>query len=117
MGIISTLKLISPSEYLHQRLKSLRQPFFSLGSLQIFTERLHTIRIKTEPEKSNNNYMEIVFFSFELGRGVDFRGANFLYGHLHIVHPLHHLAVPGVVHLPDEGVVLLPERHVAVTRL
>ena len=56
--------------------------------------------------------MEVVFFSFELGRGVHFGGADFLYGHLHIVHPLHHLAVPGVVHLPDEGVVLLPERHV-----
>ena len=56
--------------------------------------------------------MEVVFFSFELGGGVDFGGADFLYGHLHIVHPLHHLAVPGVVHLPDEGVVLLPERHV-----
>ena len=55
--------------------------------------------------------MEVVFFSFELGRGVDFGGADFLYGHLHVVHPLHHLAVPGVVHLPDEGVVLLPERH------
>ena len=56
--------------------------------------------------------MKVVFFSFELCRGVDFGGADLLYCHLHIVHPLHHLAVPGVVHLPDEGVVLLPERHV-----
>ncbi len=55
--------------------------------------------------------MEIVLFSLELGGGVDLGGADFLDGHLHVVHPLDHLGIPGVIHLPDEGVVLLPERH------
>ena len=55
--------------------------------------------------------MEVVLFSFEFCRCVDLGGADLLYRHLHIVHPLDHLAVPGVVHLPDEGVVLLPEGH------
>ena len=55
--------------------------------------------------------MEVVPLSLELSRGVDLAGTDFLYGHLNIVHPLHHLAVSGVVHLPNKGVVLLPERH------
>ena len=56
--------------------------------------------------------MKVIFLSLELSGGVDLGRADLLDGHLHIVHPLDHLAVPGVVHLPDEGVVLLPERHV-----
>ena len=56
-------------------------------------------------------YMEVVLLALELGGGVDPGGAHLLDGHLHVVHPLHHLGVPGVVDLFDEGVVLLPESH------
>ena len=37
---------------------------------------------------------------------------HLLNGHLNVVHPLDHLADPGVVHILDERVVLAPERHV-----
>ena len=36
---------------------------------------------------------------------------HLLYGHLDVVHPLDHLADPGVVYILDERVVLAPERH------
>ena len=71
--------------------------------------------------------MEVVFLPLELRGGVDLASADLCYRHLHIVHPLHHLCISGerscekqarlqhgkpcVVHLLDEGVVLLPERH------
>ena len=55
--------------------------------------------------------LEVVLLPLELGGGVDLAGAHLGYGHLHVVHPLDHLCIPGVIHLPDEGVVLLPERH------
>ena len=38
-------------------------------------------------------YMEVVFLPLELGGGVDLGGAHFLDGHLHVVHPFHHLLV------------------------
>ena len=57
------------------------------------------------------SHVEVVLLAFELCRRVDPGGAHLLDGHLHVVHPLHHLGVAGVVHLLDEGVVLLPERH------
>ena len=50
---------------------------FSLGSLQILTKRL-----------------EVILLPLELRGGVDLAGADLGYGHLHIVHPLHHLGVP-----------------------
>ena len=55
--------------------------------------------------------MEIILFSLELCGGIDLGGTDLLDGHLDVVHPLDHLGIPGVVHLPDKGVVLLPERH------
>ena len=33
------------------------------------------------------------------------------YCHLQVIHPLHHLADPGLVHILDKRVVLLPESH------
>ena len=50
---------------------------FCLCSLQVLAERL-----------------EIVLLPLELGGGVDLAGADLGYGHLHIVHPFHHLGVP-----------------------
>ena len=61
--------------------------------------------------KHNSTHMEVVLLPLELSAGVDAGGAHLLYGHLHVVHPLDHLGVAGVIHLLDEGVVLLPERH------
>ena len=56
--------------------------------------------------------MEIVTFSFELSRGINLVGHDPGDGFLNILHPLGHLGVPHVVDLLDEGVILLPERHV-----
>lgn len=55
--------------------------------------------------------LKVILLPLELRGGVDLAGADLLDGHLDVVHPLHHLGVPGVVHLLDEPVVLLPERH------
>ena len=49
---------------------------FSLGSLKILAKRL-----------------EVVLLPLELSGGVDLGGAHLLDGHLHVVHPLHHLLV------------------------
>ena len=56
-------------------------------------------------------HMEVVPLALELGRGVDLVGHDAGDGLLHVLHPLGHLVVPHVVHLLDELVVLLPERH------
>ena len=59
-------------------------------------------------------YIESVSFSFELRGGVDLVSHDARDGLLHVLHPLGHLHVPHVVHLLDELVILLPERHFAV---
>ena len=55
--------------------------------------------------------MEIVSFALELSRGVDFVGHDARDGLLHVLHPLDHLGLTHDVHVLDERVVLLPERH------
>ena len=57
------------------------------------------------------SHVKVVLLSLELGRCVYPGGAHFRDGHLHIVHPLDHLGIASVVDLLDEGVILLPERH------
>ena len=56
-------------------------------------------------------YIEGVPLTLELSRGVDLvshDAGNWLF---HILHPLSHLGVAHLVHLLDELVVFLPERH------
>ena len=55
--------------------------------------------------------MEVVTFTLELCRSVDFVSHDPGDGLLDILHPLGHLGVAHVVDILDEGVVLLPERH------
>merc|ERR1719211_56619 len=55
-----------------------------------------------------------VSLSLELGGGVDLVSHDSGNGLLHILHPLGHLQMPHLVHLLDEGIVLLPEGHCAV---
>ena len=62
--------------YFHQSLQGFIEPLLSLSPLKILTEGL-----------------KVVLLSFELGGGVDLGGAHLLDGHLHVVHPLHHLLV------------------------
>ena len=57
------------------------------------------------------SHVEVVLLAFELCRRVDPGGAHLLDRHLNVVHPLDHLGVASVIDLLDEGVVLLPERH------
>merc|ERR1719429_320359 len=78
----------------HQDLQDLVQPFLHLGTLKIFAKR-----------------MEVVPLSLELGGGVHLVGHDAGDGLLDILHPLSHLGVAHVVDILDEGVVLLPERH------
>ena len=49
--------------------------------------------------------------SLELGRGVDLVGHDASDGLLNVLHPLDHLGLTHDVHVLDERVVLLPERH------
>merc|ERR1711868_107780 len=78
----------------HQDLQNLIQPFLNLSSLKIFTQRI-----------------ECVSFSLEFRGSVDFVCHDSSNGLLHILHPLGHLQMPHLVHLLDEGIVLLPEGH------
>merc|ERR1719192_959923 len=78
----------------HQDLQDLVQPFLHLGTLKIFAKR-----------------MEVVPLSLELGGGVHLVSHDACDGLLDILHPLGHLGVAHVVDILDEGVVLLPERH------
>ena len=55
--------------------------------------------------------MKVVSLPLEFGRGVDLIGHDPGDGFLNIFHPLGHFGVPHVVHLLDELVILLPERH------
>ena len=55
--------------------------------------------------------MKVVSFSLELSRGVDLVCHDPGDVLLNVLHPLRHLLVPHVVDILDEGVVLLPERH------
>ena len=58
-----------------------------------------------------DTYMEIVTFPLEFSRGVDSVGHDPGDGFLNIFHPFGHLGVSHVIDLLDEGVILLPERH------
>ena len=62
-------------------------------------------------KESKTTHMEIVTFSFELGRGINLVSHDPGDGFLNILHPFGHLGVPHVVDFLDEGIVLLPERH------
>jgi hypothetical protein len=55
--------------------------------------------------------MKVVSFPLELGGGVDLVGHDPGDGLLDVLHPLDHLGLPHQVHVLDERVVLLPERH------
>ena len=55
--------------------------------------------------------MEVVTFPFELCGGINLVGHDSRNGFFNIFHPFGHLGVPHVVDLLDEGVILLPERH------
>ena len=63
-------------------------------------------------ESVRNTHVECVSFSLELRGGVDLVSHDASNGLLHVLHPLGHLHVPHLVHLLDEGIVLLPKRHV-----
>ena len=65
-------------------------------------------------ESVGTTHVECVSFSLELRGGVDLVSHDASNGLLHVLHPLGHLEVPHVVHLLDEGIVLLPERHSAL---
>ena len=67
-----------------------------------------------EEKLFRRTYIESVSFSFELSGGVDLVSHDAGDGLLNVLHPLGHLHVPHVVHLLDELVILLPERHFAV---
>ena len=51
--------------------------------------------------------MKVIFLSLELSGGVDLGRADLLDGHLHVVHPLHHLGVPDVIIIIDMTVILM----------
>ena len=55
--------------------------------------------------------MEVISFALEFRGGVDSVSHNSGNGFLHVFHPFGHLGVPHFVHLFDELVVFLPERH------
>ena len=65
-------------------------------------------------ESVGTTHVECVSFSLELRGGVDLVSHDASNGLLHVLHPLGHLEVPHIVHLLDEGIVLLPERHSAL---
>ena len=58
--------------------------------------------------------MEIVSFSLELCGCVDLVGHYARDGLLNVLHPFDHLGLAHDVHILDERVVLLPERHLEV---
>ena len=55
--------------------------------------------------------MEVVTFPLELSRSVDSVSHDPGDGLLNIFHPFCHLGVSHIVDLLDEGVILLPKRH------
>lgn len=55
--------------------------------------------------------MEVVSFSLEFGGGVDLVSHDPGDGLLDVLHPFDHLGLTHDVHVLDERVVLLPERH------
>ena len=57
------------------------------------------------------SYVEVVTFPLEFSRGVDSVGHDPGDGFLDIFHPFSHLGVSHVIDLLDEGVILLPKRH------
>ena len=59
----------------------------------------------------NNSHVKCVPLSLELGGGVDLVGHDPPNGLVHVVHPLGHPGQSHVIHLLDELIVLLPERH------
>ena len=61
--------------------------------------------------KKKMSYVEVVTFPLEFSRGVDSVGHDPGDGFLNIFHPFGHLGVSHVIDLLDEGVILLPKRH------
>ena len=55
--------------------------------------------------------MKVITFAFEFGGGVDFVSHDAGDGLLNVLHPFDHLGLTHDVHVLDERVVLLPERH------
>ena len=55
--------------------------------------------------------MKVITFAFEFGGGVDFVSHDAGDGLLNVLHPFNHLGLTHDVHVLDERVVLLPERH------
>merc|ERR1712186_87970 len=94
LQLLVLLLLLIRCSLFHQSLQGFVEPLLCLSSLKILTKGL-----------------EVVLLPLELRGGVDLGGAHLLDGHLHVVHPLHHLLVSCVIDLLDEGVVLLPEGH------
>merc|ERR1719270_902657 len=78
----------------HQDFQNLLEPFPHFSPLKVFAERI-----------------ECVSFSLEFRRCVDFISHDSGNGFFNILHPLSHLHVSHIIHLLDEGIVLLPERH------
>merc|ERR1740123_1313142 len=95
LGVLLFLGALS-----HQDLEDLLEPFPDLSPLQIFAEGI-----------------EGVSLPLELRGGVDLVGHDPGNGLLNILHPLGHLEVPHLVDLLDEGIVLLPERHLDLLHL
>ena len=58
-----------------------------------------------------DTHVKIVSFSFEFCRGVNLVRHYARDSLLHILHPFSHLVVAHIVHLLDEGIVLLPKGH------
>ena len=61
--------------------------------------------------KKKMSYVEVVTFPLEFSRGVDSVGHDPGDGFLNIFHPFGHLGVSHVIDLLDEGIILLPKRH------
>ena len=64
-----------------------------------------------QARKKKMSYVEVVTFPLEFSRGVDSVGHDPGDGFLNIFHPFGHLGVSHVIDLLDEGIILLPKRH------
>ena len=68
-------------------------------------------RVNIQARKRKMSYVEVVTFPLEFSRGVDSVGHDPGDGFLNIFHPFGHLGVSHVIDLLDEGIILLPKRH------
>ena len=101
----------------HEDFKDLLEPFSDLSPLQVFAEGLKMNDHTPSLIDILYTYIEGVSLPLELRGGVDFVGHDPGNGLLNILHPLGHLEVPHLVDLLDEGIVLLPERHLDLLHL